>query len=54
MVRKDAVKDLIKIKNEFDSVVESLALMSDKEFLDSFKKSKAEIRNRDFADWNEL
>jgi len=53
-VNKDAIIDLIRVKEEFDSIVESLELMSDKEFMDSYKKAKEQIKNRDFADWNEL
>ena len=53
-VDKKAIIDLIKVKEEFDSIVESLELMSDKEFMDSHKKSKEQIENREFADWNEL
>ena len=53
-VRKDAIMDLIRVKNEFDSIVESLELMSDSEFIDSYKKAKEQIKKRDFADWNDL
>ncbi|MFW6047467.1 MAG: hypothetical protein ACOCP4_06770 [Candidatus Woesearchaeota archaeon] len=53
-VNKDAITDLLRVKDEFDSIVESLELMSDKEFMTSFKKSKEQIKKRDFDDWNEL
>ena len=53
-VNKEAIMDLIKVKEEFDAIVESLELMADKEFMDSYKKSKEQIKKRDFADWNEL
>ena len=53
-VNKQAISDLIRVKEEFDSIVESLELMSNKEFMDSYKKAKEQIKNRDFADWNEL
>ena len=53
-IRKDAIMDLIRVKDEFDSIVESLELMSDSEFMSSYKKSKEEIKKRDFADWNKL
>ena len=46
--------DLIRIKEEFDSVIESIELMADKEFMESYKKAKQEIKNRDFDGWNEL
>jgi len=34
--------------------MESLELMENEEFLESYKKSKEEIKNRDFVDWDEL
>ncbi len=54
VIRKDAIKDLVRVKDEFSSIVESLELMSDKEFMNSYKKSKNQIKKRDFADRNEL
>ena len=51
-VNKQAISDLIRVKEEFDSIVESLELMADKGFMDSYKKAKEQIKNRDFADWN--
>jgi len=53
-VNKDAILDLVRVKEEFDSIVESLELMADKDFMDSYKKAKEQIKQRDFADWNEL
>lgn len=53
-VNKQAVQDLIKVKGEFDTIVESLELMSDKKFMKSYKKAKEQIKKRDFVDWNEL
>jgi len=54
MIRKDAIIDLVEIKDRFDAVIESLELMSDKEFMESYKKSKTQVEKREFADWNEL
>lgn len=53
-VSKDAIVDLIRVKDEFDSIIDSLELMSDKEFMDSYQKSKEQIRNRKFVDWGDL
>ena len=53
-VNRQAIHDLIRVKDEFDSIIDSLDLMSDKEFMNSYKKSKEQIKNRDFDDWNEL
>ena len=39
---------------EFQLMKESLELMQDEEVMESLKKSKEQIKNRDFADWNEL
>lgn len=53
-IRKDAIADLIKVKENFDAIVESLELMSDKDFMKSYHKSRRQISKREFADWNEL
>jgi len=53
-VRKDAILDLVRVKDEFNSIIESLELMADPEFMDSYKKSKEQIKKRAFDDWNEL
>ena len=42
-VNKKAVEDLIKLKEEFDSIVESLELASDPELMKSLKRSKEQI-----------
>lgn len=49
-VKKEAILDLIKVKEEFDTIVESLELASNKEFMNSYKKSKEQIKKREFAD----
>lgn len=54
LINREAVKDLIKVKEEFDAIVESIELMSDKAFMDSYKKAKEQIKKREFADWNAL
>ncbi len=53
-VDKKTITDLIRIKEEFDNIVESLELTSDSDFMESLKKSKEQIKNREFANWNEL
>ena len=53
-LNKSVVTDLLRWKNEFDLVLESVELMSDPVFMKSFSKSKEEIANRNFADWNAL
>ena len=53
-IDRKALADLIRIKEEFDIIVESLELMGNKEFMASYNRSKEQIKNRDFADWNAL
>lgn len=54
LLRKDALNDLLKVKEEFDAIVESIELMSDQQFMASYKKAKEQIKNREFADWDAL
>jgi len=53
-IDKQAIMDLVKVKAEFDSIVESLELMSDADFMASYRKSKEQIKKREFVDVNEL
>ncbi len=53
-ISKEAFDDLVRLRNEFDTVVESLELMKDKEFMDSYRKAKEQIKKREFVDWNGL
>ena len=53
-INKQAIVDLVKVKGEFDTIVESIELMGDKEFMDSYKKAKEQIKQREFDDWNAL
>ncbi|GEM_PF-737126 len=53
-INKQAVKDLIKVKEEFNSIIESIELMSSSEFMNSYKKSKEQIKKRDFDEWDKL
>jgi hypothetical protein len=54
IVSKSAIADLAKLTKEVNDRVESLELMGDEEFMNSFKKSKGQIKKREFADWDEL
>jgi len=54
LINREAVKDLVKVKEEFDAIVESIELMSDKEFMNSYNKAKEQIKKREFADWDAL
>ena len=53
-IEKQAFTDLVRLVNEIEDRIESIELMNDKEFMESLKKSEEQIKNRDFADWDEL
>ncbi|MBI4155046.1 hypothetical protein HY498_03100 [Candidatus Woesearchaeota archaeon] len=53
-IKKKAVRDLIKVKDKFSAIVESIELMSNKEFMGSYKKACEQIKKREFADWDAL
>jgi len=53
-INKNAIIDLLKLKENFDSIIESLELANDEEFMESYKKSKKQIKGKEFADWDEL
>ncbi len=53
-ISQDAFEDLIRIKENFEVVMESLELMENEEFMVSYRKAKKELKNRDFVDWDEL
>lgn len=53
-ISKEAFDDILRVRNEFDAIMESLELMKNKEFMDSYKKTKEEIKNRNFSDWDAL
>ncbi len=53
-VRREAIADLLRIKEDFDAVVESLELMSNEEFMRGYKRSREQVKKRDFGDWDAL
>ena len=53
-VNREAILDLVRVKDEFDAIVESLELMNNPEFVSSYKKAREQVKNRDFVDWDEL
>jgi len=54
MVSKEALLDLMRVREEFDAIVESLAFMGDKKFMTSYLKAKEQIKKREFDDWDAL
>ena len=53
-IKKQDFVDFMKSLEELRLKIESFELMHNKEFMDSLKKSEEEVKNRDFADWDEL
>ena len=53
-VSKETILDLVRVKDEFDTIVESLELMADGEFMESYRQAKAQVAKREFEDWNAL
>ena len=53
-INKQAIVDLVKVKEDFDAIIESLELMSDKKFMESYNKTKQQVKKREFDDWNAL
>lgn len=54
LINRQAVEDLIIVKDEFDTIVESIELMSNTQFMKSYKKAKEQIKKRDFDEWSKL
>ena len=54
ILNKEAVTDLVQVKDKFNLIVESLELMADKEFMKSYKKAREQIKKRKFDNWDEL
>ena len=47
-INREAFEDLMHVREELDAIVGSLELMQDKDFMESYKKAKEEIKNREF------
>ncbi len=53
-INKQAIADLLVVQNQFNTIIESLELMGNREFMESLQKSKSQVANREFADFDEL
>ena len=53
-IDKKAFVELMKLREEFNLIIESIELSNDKEFMESYKRSKEQIKNREFANWDEM
>jgi uncharacterized membrane protein (DUF106 family) len=54
IVDRNIILDLAKRIEELNDKMESLELSSNPKIMESLEKSEEEIKNRDFANWNEL
>lgn len=53
-IERKAFIDIVRLVEELEDRIESLELMSDQGVMESHKRAKEQIKNRDFADWDEL
>jgi hypothetical protein len=53
-VDRKVIMDLAKRLADINDRIESLILASDPKFMESLKKSKDQIKKREFANWDEL
>jgi len=53
-IDKKIIFDLSNLIEEIQLKLESLELMNNPKIMKSLEKSKEQIKNREFADWNEL
>lgn len=53
-VNRQALLDLVRVKEEFDTIVESLELMADDGFMKSYNDAKKQIKDREFDDWDAI
>ena len=53
-IEKSALADLVRVKEELDLIVESLELMNDKEFMESYKRSKKQIKNKKISNLDKI
>ena len=54
MVERKNIIELTNLAAELEDRLESLELMSDPEVIESLRKSEEQIKNREFANWDEL
>ena len=53
-VRKEAIQDPVKAKENMDTITESLELMADPVFMASYVKSQEQVKKRNFVTWDAL
>lgn len=53
-INKQAVQHLVRVKEEFDASIDSLELMADNEFMESYAQAKKQIEKRELTVFDEL
>ncbi len=53
MSRK-AFEEIMEAKKHLDSLMESVELINDEEFMEGYKKAKTDIKKGQFEDWDKL
>jgi len=53
-IERKTLIDLAKLAEEINNKLESLELMSDPELMESHKRAKEQIKNKEFANWDDL
>ena len=54
IINKNAFVELMKLKEDFDLIMESIELSNDTNFMESLKISEEQIKNREFVSWDDL
>jgi len=53
-IKKKTLADLMRVREEFDAIIDSLELMNDSDFMQSYEKAKDQIKNKEFDRWDDL
>ena len=53
-IERKNIVELVELATELEDRLESLELMSNPEVMESHRKAKEQIKNRDFANWDDL
>ena len=51
-INKTAFMDMLRVKDQFDMIVESMEIMAGKVFMESYQKARKQVKERDFTGWN--
>jgi hypothetical protein len=53
-IDRNAFARVMELKEELDLALESIELMSNPEIMDAHNRAKEQIKNREFAKWDDL